>query len=111
MLPLFCLYICRSAPYASQIDILGSRRCEKCRYYRHKSHVTRAKTDNGLTGFATFEASLGGKWLELLSEIAPRLKRVAIMFDPDAVPVVVYMPSFEAAARSLKVELITAPVH
>jgi putative ABC transport system substrate-binding protein len=33
------------------------------------------------------------------------------MFDPDAVPVVVYMPSFEAAARSLKVELITAPVH
>jgi putative ABC transport system substrate-binding protein len=63
------------------------------------------------TGFVNLEASLGGKWLELLSEMAPRLKRVAIMFDPDAVPVSVYMPSFEAAARSLKVELITALVH
>jgi putative ABC transport system substrate-binding protein len=63
------------------------------------------------TGFPTFEASLGGKWLELLSEIAPGLKRVAIMFDPDAGPVSVYMPSLEAAARSLKVVPITAPVH
>jgi putative ABC transport system substrate-binding protein len=64
-----------------------------------------------ITGFPTFEASLGGKWLELLSEIAPGLKRAAIMFDPDAVPVSVYMPSIEAAARSLKVEPIIAPVH
>jgi len=36
------------------------------------------------TGFAVLEPSLGGKWLELLSEIAPGLKRVAIMFNPDA---------------------------
>ena len=35
------------------------------------------------TGFAILEASLGGKWLELLSEIAPGLKRAAIMFNPD----------------------------
>ena len=40
-----------------------------------------------ITGFATFEASLGGKWLELLSEIAPGLKRAAIMFNPDTAPV------------------------
>jgi putative ABC transport system substrate-binding protein len=33
------------------------------------------------TGFASYEASLGGKWLELLSEIAPGLKRAAIMFN------------------------------
>jgi putative ABC transport system substrate-binding protein len=39
-----------------------------------------------ITGFATLEASLGGKWLELLSEIAPGLKRVAIMFNPDTSP-------------------------
>jgi putative ABC transport system substrate-binding protein len=64
-----------------------------------------------VTGFATSEASLGGKWLELLSEIAPGLKRAAIMFNPDFAPVSVYMPSFETAARSLKVALITAPVH
>jgi putative ABC transport system substrate-binding protein len=64
-----------------------------------------------VTGFANFEASLGGKWLELLSEIAPGLKRLAIMFNPDTAPVSTYMPSFETAARSLKVEPITAPVH
>jgi putative ABC transport system substrate-binding protein len=60
-----------------------------------------------ITGFAAREASLGGKWLELLWEIAPGLKRVAMMFNPDTNPVSIYMPSFETAARSLKV----APNH
>jgi putative tryptophan/tyrosine transport system substrate-binding protein len=64
-----------------------------------------------ITGFSTWEATLGGKWLELLSEIAPGLKRAAIMFNPDTAPVSVYMPSFETAARSLKVVPIAAPVH
>jgi putative ABC transport system substrate-binding protein len=64
--------------------------------------------DGNSTGFANNEAPLGGKWLELLSEIAPGLKRAAIMFNPDTAPA---MPSFESAARSLKVELVTAPVH
>ena len=63
------------------------------------------------TGFATLEASLGGKWLELLSEIAPGLKRAAIMFNPDTVAGSTFLPSFEAAARSLKVAPIIAPVH
>ena len=54
---------------------------------------------------------MGGKWLELLSEIAPGLKRVAIMFNPDTSPASAYMPSLEMAARSLKVEPIIAPVH
>jgi putative ABC transport system substrate-binding protein len=64
-----------------------------------------------ITGFPNYEASLGGKWLELLSEIAPGLKRAAIMFNPDTAPVSALMPSLEAAARSLKVVSITAPVH
>jgi putative ABC transport system substrate-binding protein len=64
-----------------------------------------------ITGFALFEASLGGKWLELLSEIAPGLKRAAIMFNPDTPPASFYVPAFEAAARSLKVASIVAPVH
>jgi putative ABC transport system substrate-binding protein len=62
------------------------------------------------TGFANLEATMGGKWLELLSEIAPGLKRAAIMFNPDA-PAAIYMPSLEAAARSLKVVMIPAPVR
>ena len=57
------------------------------------------------------EPSLGGKWLELLSEIAPGLKRAAILFNPDISVASAYMPSFETAARSLKVVPITAPVH
>jgi putative tryptophan/tyrosine transport system substrate-binding protein len=63
------------------------------------------------TGFALYEPSLGGKWLELLSEIAPGLKRVAVMFNPDTAPALSTMPSLETAARSLKVVQIIAPVH
>jgi putative ABC transport system substrate-binding protein len=68
------------------------------------------RPSGNITGFGTFEPSMGGKWLELLSEIAPGLKRAAIVFNPGA-PVSIFMPSFETAARSLKVETITAPVH
>jgi putative ABC transport system substrate-binding protein len=64
-----------------------------------------------ITGFAGSEASLAGKWLELLSEIAPGLKRAAIMFNPDTAPVSAFRPSLETAARSLKVEQIIAPVQ
>jgi putative tryptophan/tyrosine transport system substrate-binding protein len=64
-----------------------------------------------ITGCALFEPSLGGKWLELLSGIAPRLKRVAIMFNPDMAPATAYMPSVETAAGSLKVVPIITPVH
>src|SRR5262249_32440162 len=55
-----------------------------------------------ITGFANLQGSMGGKWLELLSEIAPGLKRAGIMFNPDTAPTLAYMPSFETAARSLK---------
>jgi putative tryptophan/tyrosine transport system substrate-binding protein len=72
-----------------------------------------ARPGGNITGFSNFEASMGGKWLELLSEIAPRLKRAAIMFNPDtsAGGGTYQLPSFEAAARSLKVEPIAAPVR
>jgi putative tryptophan/tyrosine transport system substrate-binding protein len=64
-----------------------------------------------VTGFANYEATLGGKWLELLSEIAPGLKRAVILFNPDTSPASAFMPSLEAAARSLKVSPIISPVH
>jgi len=69
------------------------------------------RPSGNITGFSLSEASMGGKWLELLSEIAPGLKRAAFMFNPDAAPASVYMPSFETAARSLKAAPIIAPVH
>jgi putative ABC transport system substrate-binding protein len=66
-----------------------------------------------LTGFISEEASMAAKWLELLTEIAPTVKRAAIMFNPDTAPGggSYYLPAFEAAARSLKVAPIAAPVH
>jgi putative ABC transport system substrate-binding protein len=74
--------------------------------------VARLNQPSGnITGFAFLEPSLGGKWLELLSETAPGLKRAAIMFNPDTAPVSAYMSSLETAARSLKAGPIIAPVH
>jgi putative ABC transport system substrate-binding protein len=57
------------------------------------------------------EAGLGGKWLELLSEIAPGLKRTAIMFNPDTVPGSAQIPSLETTARSLRLVPSIARVH
>jgi putative ABC transport system substrate-binding protein len=66
-----------------------------------------------ITGFINLEAQLGGKWLELLTEIAPRIKRAAMIFNPDTAAGrgTYYLPSFEAAALSLKVEPISSPVY
>jgi putative tryptophan/tyrosine transport system substrate-binding protein len=78
------------------------------------SMVTRLDRPSGnVTGFAMWEASLIGKWLELLLEIAPALKRVAILFNPDAEPYAeaTYLPAFEAASRAFKVAPIIAPVY
>ena len=59
------------------------------------------------------EGAIAGKWLELLTEIAPRVKRAAIMFNPDTSPGggSYFLPPFEAAARALKVAAIAGPVH
>ena len=63
------------------------------------------------TGFATIEGSLGGKWLELLKEIAPRVDRVAFLFNPARAPYRdVYLNPFKVAAASFAVEAIVAPV-
>jgi putative ABC transport system substrate-binding protein len=61
-----------------------------------------------LTGFINMEGAFAGKWLEVLTEIAPGIKRTAIMFNPDTAPGggSYYLPSFDAAARKLKVEPI-----
>jgi putative tryptophan/tyrosine transport system substrate-binding protein len=66
-----------------------------------------------ITGFINLEATMGGKWLELLKEIAPGVERVSIMFNPDTASGggSYVLPSFEAAARSLNVATAIAPVH
>jgi len=65
-----------------------------------------------VTGFALYEPSMGGKWLELLKRIAPGVTRVALLFNPaTTVPVKFYMSSIEAAASSFAIQASTAPVH
>ena len=78
--------------------------------------VTRLNRPGGnTTGFAMFETPLAGKWLQLLSEIAPGLKRAAVMFHPDnnnnGPARLIFRGSLVTAAQSLKVVTISAPVH
>ena len=55
---------------------------------------------------------MGGKWLELLKEIAPRVARVAALFNPATAPYAEYwLNPFKAAAASFAVQAIVAPVH
>ncbi|HKF10540.1 MAG TPA: ABC transporter substrate-binding protein [Xanthobacteraceae bacterium] len=65
-----------------------------------------------VTGFVVFEASLAGKWVELLKEIAPRVNRIAFLFNPaTATYAEFYLNPFKVAAASFAVEAIAAPVR
>ena len=65
-----------------------------------------------LTGFSLFEFSLGGKWLDLLKQVAPSLTRVAVIFNPDVAPQSkFFMGVIEAAALSMGLQGIAVPVH
>ena len=71
-----------------------------------------AHPGGNITGFTNIESSMGGKWIELLKEIAPRTERVALLFNPTtAAPVEFYMSSIQTAAQSLGVKVSNAPVH
>src|ERR1700736_1041807 len=64
------------------------------------------------TGFTNFEPTMGGKWLELLKEIAPRVNRATFLFNPVTGPhFEYYLGTFKAAAASLAVHPIVTPVH
>src|SRR5215467_6802165 len=64
------------------------------------------------TGFTPIVNSLGGKWVELLKEIAPHIARVTLLFNPPTATFVQdYLTSFRAAAASVGVEAIVAPIN
>jgi putative tryptophan/tyrosine transport system substrate-binding protein len=63
------------------------------------------------TGFTPIVRSLGGKWVELLKEIAPRVARVTLLFNPPTATFIEgYLNPFKAAAASLGTEAVVAPV-
>jgi putative ABC transport system substrate-binding protein len=71
-----------------------------------------AHPGGNLTGFTDFEFSLGAKWLETLKAIAPRVTRVALIFNPKTARFApLYLRSAEAAASSFVLELTATPVH
>jgi putative ABC transport system substrate-binding protein len=71
-----------------------------------------SRPGGNITGFSSIDFPLIGKWLEMIKEIAPGVKHIALMFDPDTAP---FYPAFvhelEAANKSLAVELSASPVH
>jgi putative ABC transport system substrate-binding protein len=70
------------------------------------------RPSGNVTGFTNAEPTMAGKWLELLKEIAPRVTRVAFLFNPaTATYAEVYLNPFKAAAASFAVEAIAAPVR
>ena len=74
--------------------------------------VSLARPGGNLTGFMTDNSALGGKWVQLLKEIAPRTVRVALLFNPaTAVPLKFYMPSVQAAASTSGIEVNATSVH
>lgn len=73
-----------------------------------------SRPGGNITGFSNFESSMGGKWLEVLMEIAPEVSRVAVMFNPKVsthIAAGYYMQSLQEAAQKLAVEQIAAPVQ
>jgi putative ABC transport system substrate-binding protein len=74
--------------------------------------VSLARPGGNLTGFTGYEFEIGGKWLGLLKEIAPRVTRVAAIFNPITAPASnSYLRLLQAAAPVHGFELLTMPVH
>jgi len=73
--------------------------------------ASQARPEGNLTGFAIFEPAIGGKWLQILKEIAPEITRVAVILHPETPVNVGFLRAAEAAAPSLGVKLITLGVH
>jgi putative ABC transport system substrate-binding protein len=71
-----------------------------------------ARPGGNITGLGHWESTMGAKWLELLMETAPQVKRVAVVFNPvTATYSRLFLPTMEAAAASLAVTLIINQVH
>jgi putative ABC transport system substrate-binding protein len=64
-----------------------------------------------ITGFHNFEPAIGGKWLAFLKQIAPGLRRVAVIHVPEIVPNVAFLRVIEAAAPSIGVSVTAAEVR
>src|SRR5262249_5197835 len=70
-----------------------------------------ARPGGNVTGFMTYEFSLGGKWLELLKEIAPHVKRAAVLRDPAIASGIGQLAAIQGVAPALGMELLPVGVR
>jgi len=71
-----------------------------------------ARPGGNITGFTNFEFSMGAKWLETLKEVAPRIRRVGVLFNPETAPYAKsFTQSIETAAQTLSIEQLAMPFH
>jgi putative ABC transport system substrate-binding protein len=70
-----------------------------------------AQPGGNITGFANFEFSMGGKWLESLKEIAPSVRQVAIILNPDSVATQPVLNSVKSSAQTLGLEIAELAVR
>ena len=70
-----------------------------------------ARPGGNITGFQGFEPAIGGKWLEVLREIAPGVRRVAVILNPNVTANVAFLHAAETAAISLGVTVTAAGVR
>jgi putative ABC transport system substrate-binding protein len=64
-----------------------------------------ARPGGNATGFMAYEWSISGKWLELLKQIAPSVKRAAVLRDPSSAAASGMLGGIQSVASSLRVEL------
>jgi putative ABC transport system substrate-binding protein len=71
-----------------------------------------ARPGGNITGFTNFEASIGGKWLQLLKEVDPRIARVAVIYNPQTAPFAgLFLRSVQSAAPTFTVETVAMPIR
>jgi putative ABC transport system substrate-binding protein len=70
-----------------------------------------ARPGGNATGFMMYEYTFGGKWLELLKEIAPNITQVAVLRDPASPSQTAQFGAIQTAAQSLRVEVIPVNVR
>ncbi len=70
-----------------------------------------ARPGGNITGFQNFEVAIGGKWLQLLKEIAPGVRRVAVVYNQNIAANVAFLHAAEAASGSLDIKIIAIDLH
>lgn len=69
-----------------------------------------SKPGGNITGFASFEPEIAGKWIQFLKTVSPGIERVAAFYNPDTAPYALFLPTMERTAPQVGVALVRRPV-